>query len=267
MTAQLAIDGKLLPLRRRLKLPDRVPPFNTAAYRVFTVIWIAALLLAVVGPVMALYDRYTSPGDNSQLMIGSRGGFAVSPQDATRVRFVVGPDAAKAGLRKGDHIVAIYGLPLPDKMPVTERVLSAKADDPAYIAMGNLLFGTDQLPFPLTVHSADGRVHDVTIVTSEHHIDAASREDGVPPILLNFIDVVHVVFYPFLIWAAWILHRRNARDAVSSVLSLAILLMIGSELPSSNLLMSIGVPRPVHVAMYDLGNVLLLAGIMLFPHG
>src|SRR5919107_1196228 len=125
MTAQLAIEARLQPLRRRLKLPDRVPPFNTAAYRIFTAIWIAALLLAVIGPVMALYDRYTSPGDNSQLMLGSRGGFAVAPQDATRVRFVVGPAAAEAGLRKGDHIVAIYGVPLPDKMPVTERVLAA----------------------------------------------------------------------------------------------------------------------------------------------
>jgi hypothetical protein len=86
-------------------------------------------------------------------------------------------------------------------------------------------------------------------------------------VLLSFIDVVHVIFYPFLIWAAWILHRRNSRDAISSILSLAILLMIGSELPASNFLSSMGVPRPVHVAMYDIGNVLLIAGILLFPHG
>ena len=84
---------------------------------------------------------------------------------------------------------------------------------------------------------------------------------------MSFIDVVHVIFYPFLIWAAWILHRRNSRDAVSSILSLAILLMISSELPASNFLASIGVPRPIHVAMFDLGNVFLIAGILLFPHG
>lgn len=267
MNAQLAISERLNPLRGRIKIPKRVPPFNTAAYRIFTAIWLAALLLAVIGPVMALYDRYTSPGDNSQLMLGSRAGFAVSPQDATRIRFTVGPASRQAGIRKGDDIVAIYGLPVPDKMPVTERVLAAHADDPAYIAMGNLLFGTESLPFPLTVRSVDGKIHDVTVTTAEQHIDAASSEDGVPPILLNFIDVVHVIFYPFLIWAAWILHRRNSRDAVSSILSLAILLMIGAELPASNFLASIGIPRPVHVAIYDLGNVLLVAGILLFPHG
>lgn len=267
MTAQLAMGEGQVPLRGRIRLPKQVPPFNTLAHRIFTVIWVLALLLALVGPVMALYDRYTSPGDNSQLVTGSRGGFAVSLQDATRIRFIIGPEARAAGLQKGDHIIAVYGLPMPDKMPVTERALAAHGEDPAYVAMGNLLFGTESLPFPLTVRSLDGKVHEVTVTTSEDHIRRASAEDGVPPVLLSFIDVVHVIFYPFLIWAAWLLHRRNARDAVSSVLSLAILLMIAAELPSSNFLASIGVPRPIHVAMYDLGNVFLITGILLFPHG
>jgi hypothetical protein len=267
MTAQTAIRERFQPRWPGMKLPKRLPPFNTATYRIFSAIWIAALLLAVFGPTLALYDRYTSPGDNSQLMLGARAGFAVAPQDATKIRFTVGPEARAAGLRKGDDIVAIYGLPLPDKMPVTEQVLAQRADDPAYIAMGNLLYGTESLPFPLTVHSTNGKVHEVTVTTSEDHIRAASSEHGVAPVLLSFIDVVHVIFYPFLIWAAWILHRRNSRDAISSILSLAILLMIGSELPASNFLSSIGVPRPVHVAMYDIGNVLLIAGILLFPHG
>ncbi len=267
MTAQLAIGRRFAPIGGRFKLPDRVPPFNTTAHRIFTVIWLAALLLAVIGPAMALYSRYTSPGNNSQLMLGSRAGFAVAPQDSTSIRFTVGPSAREAGIRKGDDIIAIYGLPMPARMPVTESALAAHSDDPAYIAMDNLLFGTEELPFPLTVRSLDGSVHDVTVTTGESHINGAASEDGVPPLLLSFIDVVHVIFYPLLIWAAWILHRRNSRDAVSSVLSLAILLMIGSELPSSNFLSSIGVPRQVHVALYDLGNVLLVAGILLFPHG
>ncbi len=267
MTAELAITGKFKPLGQRLKLPHRVPPFNTTANRIFSAIWVAALLLAAIGPALALYDRYTSPGDNSLLVPGSRAGFAVSPNDATKVRFLVGPAAAKAGLRKGDDIIAIYGLPMPSKMPITEQALAAHAEDPAYVAMGNMLFGTDQLPFPLTVRSLDGKVHDVTVTTNERHIDEAAQRIGVPPVLLSFIDVVHVIFYPFLIWAAWILHRRNSRDAVSSILSLAILLTIGTELPSSAYLASVGVPRQVLVALFDLGNVLLVIGILLFPHG
>jgi hypothetical protein len=224
-------------------------------------------LLAVAGPIMGLYERYTTADDNSQLVLGSRAGFAVAPHDATEVRFRVGPYADEAGIRRGDDIIAIYGLPLPDKMPVTERALSEHADDPLYIAVGNLLFGTEEMPVPLTVRSRDGSIREVIVTTGEHHIDAAAQHRGVPPALLSFVDLVHVVFYPLLIWAAWILHRRNARDAVSSLLSLAILLMIGAELPSSAFLSGIGVPREVNVGVYDLSNVLLLAGILLFPHG
>jgi hypothetical protein len=269
MTAQIAIPQKLnfrVP-GGGWKLPERVPPFNTAIYWVFSTIWFAALMLAVAGPVMGLYERYVAPGDNSQLLLGSRAGFAVAPSDATRIRFTIGPDAREAGIRAGDHIIAIYGLPIPDKMPFTEQAIATHGDDPAYIAMGNMLTGTDKLPFPLTVRSTDGTVHEVTVTTGETHINNAAKEAGFSPTLLSFIDVVHVIFYPFLIWAAWLLHRRNARDAVSSILSLAILLMIGSELPSSAFLAQVGVPRSINVALYDLNNVLLIAGILLFPHG
>jgi hypothetical protein len=267
MNVQLAATPPDWALGTVAKLPKRFPPFNTPTYYVFSIIWLAALVLAVLGPVMGLYDRYTSPADNSQLFMGSRAGFAVAPGDATSIRFTIGNEAREAGIRPGDKIIAIYGLPMPSVMPVTEQALAEHGQDPAYVAMDNLLFGTDKLPFPLTVRSADGKVHDVTVTTDERHIRTAASSVGVPPILLSFVDVIHVIFYPFLLWAAWILHRRNARDVVSSVLSLAILLMIGSELPSSAYLGAIGVPRAVNVALYDLSNILLLAGILLFPHG
>jgi membrane-associated protease RseP (regulator of RpoE activity) len=267
MNVQLAAKPPDWARGTAAKLPERFPPFNTPLYYVFSILWLAALVLAVLGPVMGLYDRYTSPADNSQLFMGSRAGIAVAPRDATYIRFTVGNEAREAGIRPGDKIIAIYGLPMPPVMPVTEQALAAHGQDPAYVAMDNLLFGTDRLPFPLTVRSADGKVHDVTVTTDEQHIKTAASSVGVPPILLSFVDVIHVIFYPFLLWAAWILHRRNARDVVSSVLSLAILLMIGSELPSSAYLGEIGVPRAVNVALYDLSNILLLAGILLFPHG
>jgi hypothetical protein len=133
--------------------------------------------------------------------------------------------------------------------------------------MTNLLFGIDSSEVPLTLRAPDGHEREVTVTTGEQHIDAAAREWGISPGLLNFIDLTHVVFYPFLLWAAWILYRRNSRDAVSSILSLAILLTIGAEQPSTIFLDMINVPRRLHVGMYDLGNVFLLAGILLFPHG
>lgn len=249
------------------QLPPFVPPFNRLTQRLFTLLWMVAFALALIGPVAGLYLRYTSPENNSQLLLGSRAGFAVSPRDGTLVRFTVGPKAQTAGIVPGDKITAIYGLPLPAVMPVNEEALAQHADDPAYIALGNLLFGTDSADVPLTVRDPDGRIRDVTVTTSEEHIDAGARALGVSPRLLRFIDLLHVLAYPFLLWAAWLLHHRNARDAVSSILSLAVLLTIAAEQPSSIFLAHVGVPRWLNVALFDLGNVFLLAGILLFPHG
>jgi hypothetical protein len=267
MGIQLALPGTPEALNGGFRLPPAVPPFNTLYHRIFTAVWLLVFLLALVGPVAGLYERDRAPGNNSQLLLGSRAGFAVSPRDATQVRFTVGPKAETAGIVAGDHIVAIYGLPLPPSMPDNEEALAQHANDPAYIAMGNLLFGTDDAEVPLTVRGPDGRVRDLTVTTGEDHIDAGAKALGISPKLLGFIDLLHVLAYPFLLWAAWLLHRRNARDVVSSILSLAVLLTICAEQPSSVFLAHVGVPRGVNVAIYDLGNVLLLSGIMLFPHG
>src|SRR5689334_21073702 len=121
---QLALPNAGQVPTRRLRLPPCVPPFNTLTYRLFTAIWMVAFALALVGPLAGLYERYHERGNNSQLLLGSRAGFGVSPRDATIVRFTVGPRSARAGDVPGDHIVAIYGLPLPPCMPVNERALA-----------------------------------------------------------------------------------------------------------------------------------------------
>lgn len=265
--AVVALHNAAEAVRKKIRLPRRVPPFNTPVHRIFSIVWIAAFVLAVLGPILGIYHRYSTPAANSQLVLGSRAGFAVSEQDSTKIRFPVGSEARAAGIRGGDDIVAIYGLPVPDVLPVTEQALAANAEDPAYITMSNLLFGVDESQVPLTLRSPDGKEREVIVTTSERHIDDAAREWGLPPVLLSFVDLVHVIFTPLLLWAAWILHRRNARDAVSSILSLAILLTIASEAPSTIFLAAEGVGRGVMVALYDLGKIALLAGILLFPHG
>lgn len=251
----------------RFRLPPAIPPFTKRGHRLFSIVWIAAFLLALAGPIVGLYFRYEAPDSNSQLLLGSRAGFAVSPNDATLVRFPVGPQTFGAGVRPGDRIVAVYGLPLPKVMPTDQETLAEHADDPAYIAMGNVLSGTDSSEVPLTIRGRDGSLREVTVTTGELHIDAGAEALGITPKMLSLIDLLPVISYPFLLWAAWILHRRNALDVVSSILSLAVLLTIGAEQPSSTFLATIGVPRALNVAIYDLGNILLLAGILLFPHG
>jgi hypothetical protein len=266
MSSQLAF-ANVQSAAGRFRLPPAVPPFNTLTLRIFSLLWFAAFILALAGPIAGFYLRYTAPSNNSQLLLGSRAGFAVSPGDATLIRFAVGPEAQKAGIVPGDRIVAVYGLPLPPSMPMNEEALAAHQEDPAYIAMGNLLYGTDEAEVPLTVKDPSGRVRDITVTTGEQHIEAGAKAIGISAKMLSFIDLLPVLAYPFLLYAAWLLHRRNSRDVVSSILSIAVLFTIGAEQPSSVFLAFIGVPRWLNVAVYDLGNVMLLAGILLFPHG
>ena len=134
-------------------------------------------------------------------------------------------------------------------MPVNEEALAEHADDPAYIAMGNLLFGTDDAEVPLTVRDPNGRRPRRHGRRPASSISTPARKAlGISPKLLSFIDLLHVISYPFLLWAAWLLHRRNSRDAVSSILSLAVLLTIAAEQPSSIFLANVGVPRWLNVA-------------------
>ena len=265
---QLALPVKPgLGLGDRFRLPPAIPPFNKRNHRLFSILWIVAFLLAIAGPVSGLYIRYSAPENNSQLLLGSHAGFAVSPEDATLIRFPVGPQAAAAGIKSGDRIIAVFGLPLPKVMPTNQEALAEHAEDPAYIAMGNVLSGTDSVEVPLTIRSTNGEIREIMVTTGEQHIDAGARALSISPKLLSLIDLLPVISYPFLLWAAWILHRRNSLDVVSSILSLAVLLTIAAEQPSSTFLATIGVPRALNVAIFDIGNILLLAGILLFPHG
>src|SRR5690349_10303046 len=129
MGTQLAILSNDDEPKPRFRLPRVVPDFNTPAHRIFTAVWLFALALALIGPIAGFKHRYSAPPNNSQLLLGSRAGFAVSPRDATLVRFPVGRQAEQTGLKAGDRIVAVYGLPLPATMPVNERALAEHAED------------------------------------------------------------------------------------------------------------------------------------------
>lgn len=249
------------------RLPDRLPPLTGLTLKAFRLVWAVALALAVVGPVAGLQHRLNSPPELSQTMLGSRAGIFVSPDDATFVRFTVGSTEKKLGIVPGDKIIGVYGLRLPEVMPLNERALAEHASDPAYIGLGNVIFGTDNLDVPLTIRHADGRVNDVVVRTGETYANDAARELGISPRLLDLIDLTHVLLYPILLWIAFSIYARNPNHVVPALLSSSILLILIAQQPSSVFLADVGVPRWANVALYDLGNISLLATLMLFPDG
>ncbi len=257
----------LLP---RLRLPERLPDLKRPWLSLFELLWYPALLLAIAGPLFGTWYRVNSPDQNSALMLGSRAGLVLSEDDLTRVRFPVGAAARAAGVRPGDDVVAINSVPVARVVPISERGIAQPNDatDTDYALFAPVIEGTEPVELDIRLRSKDGRLRSYQVTTGEQHIEQDARRLGLSPAMLSVVDLLHLVTYPFLLFAAWILHRRKREDLVSSILSLAILLTIAAEQPSAAFLQFVlKVPGAFHQRLYDLGNITLLAGILLFPYG
>ena len=258
------------PAFAALRLPERIPDLRGPWLAVFQLFWFAALLLAIVGPIAGTYHRFTATSENSALMIGSRAGLVLSEDDLTHVRFPVGTAAKAAGVQPGDEIVAVEGLPLSKIVPLnpTQAEQPSSANETDYALLSPLIEAGEPIELNLTLRSRSGEIRNFHVRTGEQHIEEGSRAVGLSPAFLSVVDLFHVLTYPFLLLAAWILHRRKREDLISSVLSLAILLTIGSEQPSATFLTFVAhISETWHRHIYDLGNICLLAGILLFPFG
>jgi hypothetical protein len=252
------------------RLPERIPDLKRPWLNIFELLWIVFFALAVVGPIAGTYYRLTTPGENGALMLGSRAGLVLSRDDLTNVRFPVGKAAEAAGVQPGDKIVAIEGLPVSRTVPVdpAKAIGPGRATDTDYALFGPILEGSQPIDLDLTLRSPSGELRQFHVTTGEQHISQAARSRHLTPAFLSVVDLFHILTYPFLLLAAWILHRRKREDLISSVLSLAVLLTIGSEQPSATFLSYIAhIPESWHRHLYDLGNICLLAGIFLFPFG
>ena len=251
-------------------LPDRIPDLKGRGLLLFQLFWIPALLLAIAGPLAGIWFRFEQSGQNSALVVGSRAGLALDEDDLTRVRFPVGTHAADAGVRPGDDIIAIDGLEVADVVPVSRRGRASPNDatETDYVLFSPILEGTDESEYTFRLRSRHGAERNYRVKLGEQHIAGAAGRFGLPPALLSVADLLHLITYPFLLFAAWILHRRKPEDLISSVLSLAILLTIAAEQPSAGFLQYVlQVPDWTHRLIYDLGNICLLAGVLLFPFG
>lgn len=256
--------------RQRLRLPERIPDLKRPWLTLFELLWYPALLLAIAGPLIGTWYRLTSPDENSALMVGSRAGLVLSEDDLTRVRFPVGAAARAAGVQPGDDIIAINGAPIARVVPISERGIAKPNDatDSDYAAFSPIIEGTDPVDLDLRLRARNGQIRDYRVRTGEQHIEQDARRLGLSPAMLSVVDLLHIITYPFLLFAAWVLHRRKREDLVSSILSLAILLTIATEQPSAAFLRFVlKVPEWLHQALYDLGNIALLTGILLFPYG
>jgi hypothetical protein len=268
--AASSAKAEAMPGLRKWRLPERIPDLKNPWLILFQLLWFPALLLAIVGPIAGTWTRLTTVGENSGLMLGSRAGLALDEDDVTRVRFPIGDVARAAGVQSGDDIVAINDVPVAKVVPIDPAAMALPNDatDSDYALFAPIIGGTDPVDLAINLRGADGSPRLLRVRTGESYIEQDAADLGLSPWMLGIIDLLHLLTYPFLLFAAWILHRRKREDLISSVLSLAILLTMGAEQPSATFLTFVAqVPQWLHQRIYDLGNICLLAGILLFPFG
>ena len=252
------------------RVPERIPDLRRPWLQLFELFWFVCLALAIIGPASGIWYRFHTPAENSALMLGSRVGLVLAQDDMTRVRFPVGSTAEAAGIQPGDKIIAIEGLPISKSVPLDPKraVGPGHATETDYALFSPIIQGSEPIDLNLTLRSPTGEIRQYQVRTGEQHIEQAARSRGLSPSFLKVVDLFHVVTYPFLLFAAYLLHRRKREDLISSILSLAVLLTIGAEQPSATFLGYVAqIPVSWHRHIYDLGNILLLAGIFLFPFG
>src|SRR5690349_16469268 len=208
------------------RVPERVPDLKRPWLALFELFWFACFIVALVGPVVGVWHRFHTPAENSALMLGSRVGLVLAQDDLTRVRFPVGTAAERAGVEPGDKIIAIEGLPVSTIVPLdpTRAKGPHRPTDTDYALFSPILEGSQPIDLDLTLRSPSGQIRDYRVSTGEQHIEQAARSRGLSPEFLKVVDLFHVLTYPFLLFAAWLLHRRKRDDLISSILSLAVLL-------------------------------------------
>src|SRR3954470_11756778 len=101
MDAAVATAGTA-PRRWRLRLPERLPKLIGAWLTAYTIIWAIALALSLAGVAIGAYGAMTTPTAWTPY------GFTTSPDDSgIRLDAVPSPAVRSAGVKSGDHVVAI----------------------------------------------------------------------------------------------------------------------------------------------------------------
>ena len=158
------------------------------------------------------------PGENSELMLGSRVGLVLSaersharplPGRLRRPKRRASNPATRSSRSKACPCRTVVPLD-PTRSgrarPCDRHRLCAVFADPQ---------GNEQ-PIDLDLTLAlgrPGRFAQFQVHTGEQHIEAAARSLHLTPAMLSVVDLFHILTYPFLLFAAWILHRRKREDS------------------------------------------------------
>jgi hypothetical protein len=234
-----------------LRLPERLPDLKGKWLTLYSVLWAAALLVAVVAPMRgASYNYYWL----QHLGWRPHGLLIAQDDQAIIVRGVFGEEARRAGVRPGDRVIAVDGWPV------------GNGSDDARLFK---LLGGEGTSASLTLQSPGGRDRAVTLTSRQSTAAELFRGTGATKAM--FDAAVHfsdLTFLFFLVPSAVLLFVRRRREIVPALLSMALLIIAGFLTGGQVGLADAGVPfRVIDLIGGGLGWLPLVIALIVFPDG
>lgn len=188
-----------------------LPPLGPRAFAVFRIVWLLALALALTALTVGNYRIFERSTERpfSHLGLGW-----YDDQGEIRLIEPLTPEARRAGIRRGQVIVAVDG------HPVGSSITSVRA-------IQALLIRPEGSPVRLTTRSPEGRLANHRLTRSKKHIDEGLAGTGISQgPLLVIITAIALLPGLFLLLAAVLLFRGARSAALSALLSLSLVLMV-----------------------------------------
>ena len=194
-----------------LRLPERLPDLKGKWLTAYTILWAAALLVAVVAPIRGTVLNYRGLGHPVWRPHG------LVTRDSDRgiiVAGVFGDEARRAEVHVGDTITAVNGW----------GVRGRAGDEQLY----KMLDGPEGSTVRLTLQSPSRPDRDVTLASHASTSAQMFRGTGVSrPMFDASIHFLELAFLLFLVPAAVVLFARRRREIIPALLSISFLVLTG----------------------------------------
>jgi hypothetical protein len=196
---------------RRWRLPERLPDLRGKWLIAYSVLWAAALLIAIAAPISTTVINYRGLGHP----VWRPHGLVTNTTDAgITVAAVFGEEARRAGVRVGDQVIAIDGWP----------VAGRQRDD----HIDKLLDGPEGSSNRLRLRSPSATEREVTLATRASTAAEYFRGTGVSrPMFDAAIHFFDVAFLLFLVPAGVLLFLLRRREIIPALLSMSFLVLSG----------------------------------------
>ena len=188
---------------------DSLPRLGPRSLFVFTILWLAALALAVAAPIMSRYYQYQRlPAPGWGLV-----GMMVDNEDY-RIIAAGSREARQSGISAGDRIIAVDGRPLAGMGYPSVRAWMARK-------------GNHALTF--TIRSGAKPPREVVLTRRPSHVDELMAGTGFTRRSEYLVNAAAQLLPAFLLVAASILLFRKRHDRVAALLSLSFLLIAATQ--------------------------------------